>query len=60
MRLNFELMVECYDAALTGEVDALIARRIREAERLSKADLAMRPTLIKLRNASARLFLPYL
>ena len=60
MRLNFELMVECYDAALTGEIDALIARRIREGQRLSAADLAMRPTLIKLRDASARLFLPYL
>ena len=60
MRLNFELMVECYDAALTGQVDALIARRMREGERLEFADLATRPPLIKLRDASARLFLPYL
>ncbi|MBU1174594.1 MAG: cardiolipin synthase, partial [Alphaproteobacteria bacterium] len=60
MRLNFELMVECYDDGLALQIDTLISKRIREADRLTSADLAARPPLAKLRDASARLFLPYL
>ena len=60
MRLNFELMVECYDRKLTGEIDALIDAKVFGATRLTRADLATRPTLVKLRDASARLLLPYL
>ncbi len=60
MRLNFELMVECYDPALTALIDAAIDRRLHGARRLSAVDLAERPMTAKLRDASARLFLPYL
>lgn len=60
MRLNFELMVECYDTALTEKIDALITKRLVGAKRLDKADLAARRRLARLRDASARLLLPYL
>ena len=60
LRLNFELMIECYDDGLTAEIDAVIDKRIREATRLTSQDLAARRPLTKLRDASARLFLPYL
>ncbi len=60
MRLNFELMVESYDEALTAEIDALIEKKRDGARRLNARDLAARPALTKLRDASARLLLPYL
>jgi len=60
MRLNFELMIECYDPALTALIDAAIDTRLKGARRLSAGDLAERPLLVKLGDASARLFLPYL
>ncbi len=60
MRLNFELMIECYDTALTGVIDAAIDARLKQARRLSAGDLARRSLPAKLRDSSARLFLPYL
>jgi cardiolipin synthase len=60
MRLNFELMVESYDVPLTVEIDALIAKRRQGARRLDNADLAARRPPVRLRDASARLLLPYL
>lgn len=60
LRLNFEFDVECYDAALTGQIDALIDRKIAVSHPLSAEELAARPAPIRLRDAAARLFLPYL
>ena len=60
MRLNFEYQVECYGLEATGAVDAIIDAKIAKAKKLTAAMLAGRPTLIKLRDASARLLLPYL
>ncbi len=60
MRLNFELMIECYDEMLTADIDTLITNKCAGARRLDESDLAVRPTLTKLRDASARLLLPYL
>ena len=59
-RLNFELDVETYDAGLTAEVDRLIDDKIAVATRLDMPALARRPKWQQLRDAGARLFLPYL
>ncbi len=60
MRLNFEYQVECYGHEAAGAVDDIIDAKIAKAKKLTAAMLAGRPTLIKLRDASARLLLPYL
>ena len=59
-RLNFEFDLECYDRDLTACLDAFIDARIAGARKLSYAELASRPVLIQLRNAAARLLMPYL
>ncbi len=60
MRLNFEYQVECYGLEATGTIDAIIDAKIAGAKKLTASMLAGRPTLIRLRDASARLLLPYL
>ncbi|HYG69799.1 MAG TPA: phospholipase D-like domain-containing protein [Anaeromyxobacteraceae bacterium] len=60
LRLNFELDVECYDAALGAEVEALVGSRIARARQLTLADVDSRPLAVKLRDGVARLFSPYL
>jgi cardiolipin synthase A/B len=59
-RLNFEFSLECYDTATTAAVDRLIDARIATARRVSSAELARRPSPLRLRDAAARLLLPYL
>jgi len=59
-RLNFELDLEAHDPALTARVDAAIDARIAGARTLTDAELAARPRWQQLRDAAARLFLPYL
>ncbi|MES2294240.1 MAG: phospholipase D-like domain-containing protein [Pseudomonadota bacterium] len=59
-RLNFEYDLECYDSDLTGELDAIIDAKIASAGKLSYAALAGRPIPIRLRDAAARLLMPYL
>ena len=59
-RLNFEFDLECYDRALTAEIDALIERKISQSRRLRPRELADVPKWAKLRDAAARLMLPYL
>ena len=59
-RLNFEYDLECYQTDLTVRLDAIIDARIAQGRRLSYADLATRPVLIRLRDAAARLLMPYL
>ncbi len=60
MRLNFEYQVECYGKQAAGMVDELIDGKIGNARKLTAKTLASRPILVKLRDAGARLFLPYL
>ena len=60
LRLNFELLLECYDGATIALIDELIDERIARAERLPLPELAERPVLTRLRDAAARLMLPYL
>jgi cardiolipin synthase len=59
-RLNFELDLETYDAHLTEQVDRLIDDKIAVARRLDMRELDDRPKWQQLRDAGARLFLPYL
>ena len=58
LRLNFEMTVEVYDpvfaAALAARIDA------RCVERLTLADIDQRPFAQKLRDAAARLTMPYI
>lgn len=60
MRLNFEFQMECYDTKAVADIDAVITDKIEGARLLTTETLEQRSTLVKLRDASARLFLPYL
>lgn len=60
LRLNFEFLVECYDKTTVAAIDGLIAEKILAASPLTFDQLAARRLIVKLRDASARLLLPYL
>ncbi len=60
MRLNFEFLVECYDETFVAVIDRLIGEKIAAATPLTFDQLASRRLIVKLRDASARLLLPYL
>ncbi len=60
LRLNFELLVECFSQKVVSEIDALIAERRERSKPLSFAALSRRSLPHKLRDSTARLFLPYL
>lgn len=60
LRLNFEFLLECYDEATVAGIDALIDEKLSQVKPLTSACLAARPLIVRLRDASARLFLPYL
>jgi len=57
-RLNFELCVEVYDQALSAALAALVVEN--EGRRLDLAQLDARGFLLRIRDAGARLLLPYL
>ncbi len=58
LRLNFELNVEVYDNAISAGIEAFIAEH--RHVRLTHHDLDKRRFAVRLRDASARLMLPYL
>jgi len=58
LRLNFELTVEFYDAALANEFAEIIDARC--VEPISLAEIDSRPFIVKLRDAAARLAMPYI
>lgn len=60
LRLNFELDLEVYDAALSGEVAGRIARKIADAQAETLETLRARPFLMRLRNRAVWLGSPYL
>ena len=60
LRLNFELDVECVDRDLTGRLDAIIDGKIARGNRLEPECLASERVWLRLRNAAARLLMPYL
>ncbi|MGA7972209.1 MAG: phospholipase D-like domain-containing protein [Pseudolabrys sp.] len=59
-RLNFEFDLECYDRALTANIDAVIDRKIAQCRNVDLAALAAAPPAVRLRDAAIRLLLPYL
>lgn len=58
-RLNFEFDLECYGPDPAAALDGLIDAKIRQARRFGAADRE-KPMRIRLRDAAARLLLPYL
>ena len=59
-RLNFEFDLEIIDPAFTAQLDALIDARIARGKVLTPDMLAAEPVWKRLRNAAARLLMPYL
>lgn len=60
LRLNFEFMLEFYDENFASEIDTLIDEKIARSTRLTPDDVAQRPVTTRLRDAGARLLLPYI
>ncbi|HVU08490.1 MAG TPA: cardiolipin synthase [Verrucomicrobiae bacterium] len=60
LRLNFELNVECYGRMFAGEMEKLIQKKISGAREVTLAEMDKRSLPVKLRDAIARLFSPYL
>ena len=59
-RLNFEYDLECYDAELTERIDAIIDAKIARARKVTPGELRAEPVPVRLRDAAARLMMPYL
>lgn len=59
-RLNFELDVEAYDRDLTAKIDEAIDLRVARSQQTGRRELAQRPLSRQIRDAAARLLLPYL
>jgi len=60
LRLNFELNVECYGRDFAEEMTKIIERKIRGAQEVTLAEADARSYPVKVRDAVARLFSPYL
>ena len=57
-RLNFELDLEVYDPELACQIDGLISAQ--QGRQISTTQLNARSLPVRLRDAAARLMLPYL
>ena len=60
LRLNFELNVECYGREFAQRMGSVIEQKLRHAREVTMAEVDGRSFLSKLRDATARLFSPYL
>ncbi len=60
LRLNFEYNLECHDAQLVAQLDALLQQRMSVAESLDVTVLARQSLLGRLRDRLAGLLSPYL
>ncbi|PIY29719.1 MAG: phospholipase [Comamonadaceae bacterium CG_4_9_14_3_um_filter_60_33] len=60
LRLNFEYNLECHDAQLVRQLDALVDVRIERAHRLTAAELAKQSLPGRLRDRLVWLLSPYL
>lgn len=60
LRLNFELDLECRDAAFVAAADALVDRRAATAREIRLCDVDARSLPVRLRDGAARLLHPYL
>ncbi len=59
-RLNFEFDLEIIDREFTARLDAMIDAKIARGKRISPDAFAREPVYLRLRNAAARLLMPYL
>jgi cardiolipin synthase len=59
-RLNFEFDLELTGRDVTAAIDALIDARLAKSHVLDPECLAREPVWLRLRNAAARLLMPYL
>jgi cardiolipin synthase len=60
LRLNFEMNVECYSREFAREMEKIIDRKISGAHEVTLAEVDARLVSVKLRDAVARLFSPFL
>lgn len=60
LRLNFEFDLECCGADFTKAIDALIDAKLARGRALTPEEMLARPTWLRLRDAAARLLMPYL
>ena len=60
LRLNFELNVECYGRECAQEMQMVIAKKLAGAREVTLAEVDGRSYPVRLRDAAARLFSPYL
>lgn len=60
LRLNFEFDVECESQEFVAELDRLIDQRRAKSKAMIWQEFESRSLLVKLREASSRLLLPYL
>lgn len=60
LRLNFEMNVECYGRAFAQEMEKVIAAKTKGAREVTLAEVDKRLVLAKLRDATVRLFEPFL
>ncbi len=60
LRLNFELNVECYDRVFAQKMEKIVAHKISTAHEVTLAETDARRISVKLCDAIARQFSPYL
>jgi len=60
LRLNFEMNVECYGREFADEMEMVIGKKLHGAREVTLAEVDARTVPGKLRDASARLFSPFL
>jgi cardiolipin synthase A/B len=60
LRLNFELNVECYGREFAHDMAAVIERKLHQAREVTLAEVDKRILPVKLCDATARLFSPFL
>ncbi len=60
LRLNFEFNLECYDTELAAKLRTIVDDKRKRSTRVTSETLSSRHFLVKLRDASAKLFSPYL
>ena len=60
LRLNFELNVECYGRDFAREMEQIVAKKLRGARKVTLAEADQRSLPVKLLDATARLFSPFL
>ena len=60
LRLNFELDIECHDAAFATRIDDMVSERIALSRSYSLAEADGRSFAVRVRDGTARLLTPYL